>query len=87
LIPDRVFKIISGDYRKSIIIPITPFAIILGHPNYYPSFGFIPASHYDIKSEYEDVPNDAFMILVFDQASIEGVTGVAKYRPEFGSAM
>ena len=64
-----------------------PFVIVLGHPTYYPRFGFVPAAKYGIKSEYENVPDDAFMILVFDQASIEGVTGVAKYLPEFASAI
>jgi putative acetyltransferase len=63
-----------------------PFVIVLGHADYYPRFGFEPASGYDIRSEW-DVPNDAFMILVFDQSAVEGVSGVARYRPEFAEAM
>lgn len=35
---------------------------VLGHPNYYPRFGFKPAKEYDIKSEY-DVPAEMFMVL------------------------
>ncbi len=64
-----------------------PFVIVLGHPTYYPRFGFVPASRYGIKSEYENVPDEAFMILVFDQASLKDVSGVAKYLPEFGPAI
>jgi len=64
-----------------------PFVIVLGHPTYYPRFGFVPASRYGIQSEYENVPDEAFMILVFDQAALEGVSGIAKYRPEFGPAI
>ena len=64
-----------------------PFIIVLGHPTYYPRFGFVPASQYGIKSEYENVPDDAFMILVFEKAALDGVSGVAKYRPEFGSSI
>jgi len=64
-----------------------PFVIVLGHPTYYPPFGFVPAAKYGIKSEYENVPDDAFMILVFNLASIKGITGVAKYLPEFASAI
>jgi len=64
-----------------------PFVIVLGHPAYYPRFGFIPASRYGIRSEYENVPDEAFMILVLNQAALEGVSGVAKYRPEFASAI
>lgn len=63
-----------------------PFVIVLGHPTYYPRFEFVPASRYDIKSEYENVPDEAFMILVFNQAALKGVSGVAKYRPEFITA-
>ena len=64
-----------------------PFVIVLGHPTYYPRFGFMPASRSGIMSEYENVPDEAFMILVFDQASLKDVSGVAKYRPEFSTAI
>jgi len=64
-----------------------PFVIVLGHPTYYPRFGFVPASRYGIKSEYENIPDEAFMILVFGQASLKDVSGVAKYRPEFAAAI
>ena len=64
-----------------------PFVIVLGHPTFYPRFGFVPASGYRIKSEYENVPEESFMILVFDQAALKGISGVAKYRPEFSSAI
>jgi putative acetyltransferase len=64
-----------------------PFVIVLGHPTYYPRFGFVPASRYGIKSEYENVPDEAFMVLVLDPQALKGVSGIAKYRPEFVSAI
>jgi len=64
-----------------------PFVVVLGHPGYYPRFGFVPASRHRFVSEYEDVPDEAFMILVFDQSALKGVSGVAKYRPEFAAAI
>jgi len=60
-----------------------PFVIVLGHPAYYPRFGFTRASAYGILSTFENVPDDAFMICVFDPAALQGVRGVAHYRPEF----
>jgi putative acetyltransferase len=60
-----------------------PFVIVLGHPGYYPRFGFIPASRFEIRCEYDGVPDEAFMILVFNNDALEGISGVAKYRPEF----
>ena len=63
-----------------------PFVIVLGHPEYYPRFGFELASRYGIKSEW-DVPDEAFMIQVLRTSEIQGVSGVAKYRPEFAEEM
>lgn len=59
-----------------------PFIIVLGHTKYYPRFGFLPASTHGIRCEW-DVPDDAFMLLVLHQAKMQGVSGLAKYRPEF----
>ena len=61
-----------------------PFIIVLGHSHYYPRFGFMPASDRGIECEWE-VPKDVFMLLVLDQKRMRGVSGLAKYRPEFSS--
>lgn len=63
-----------------------PFVIVLGHPRYYPRFGFEPAIRRSIRSEW-DVPNEAFMILMLDEARMRGFSGVARYRPEFADAL
>jgi putative acetyltransferase len=62
-----------------------PFIIVVGHANYYPRFGFRPASKHGIKCEW-DVPDDAFMLLVLDEAKMKSVSGLATYRREFSSA-
>ena len=58
------------------------FIVVLGHPEYYPRFGFRPASRYNIRCEWE-VPDEAFMILPLDDRALVGVSGLAQYRPEF----
>ena len=63
-----------------------PFVIVLGHANFYPRFGFRPASDLAIKCEW-DVPHDVFMLLLLDEAKMQGVSGLAKYRPEFSTAL
>ena len=63
-----------------------PFVIVLGHPEYYPRFGFEPASRHGIKCEWE-VPDEAFMILVLDGARMPEAGGRACYRAEFSEAM
>jgi putative acetyltransferase len=61
-----------------------PFIIVLGHPDYYPRFGFRPASTYGIRCEWE-VAENVFMLLVLDQAKMQSVSGLAKYRHEFST--
>lgn len=59
-----------------------PFVVVLGHPEYYPRFGFVPAHHFNIKSEY-DVRDEAFMIAELRKGSLLGIAGTAKYALEF----
>jgi putative acetyltransferase len=61
-----------------------PFIVVVGHSDYYPRFGFRPASAYGIMSEWE-VPDDVFMVLVLDPGKMQGASGLAKYRPEFST--
>lgn len=61
-----------------------PFVVVLGHPEYYPRFGFERASSYGVTCEWE-VPDGAFMILVLDERAVTGISGVATYRQEFSS--
>jgi len=64
-----------------------PFVIVLGHPEYYPRFGFVRASRYGIVSQWKGVPDEAFMILVLDEAELKDASGVGRYRAEFDAAM
>ncbi len=56
--------------------------LVLGHPSYYPRFGFRPASQYGIKCAYE-VPDEAFMALELEPNALVQVSGIAHYEPEF----
>jgi putative acetyltransferase len=59
-------------------------AFVVGHPEYYPRFGFVPASRHNIRCQWE-VPDEAFMVLVLDQPRLHGTSGVARYRDEFAA--
>ncbi|MBN1324470.1 MAG: N-acetyltransferase [Methanotrichaceae archaeon] len=63
-----------------------PFVILLGHPEYYPRFGFERASLYGIRCQWDvpdvDVPDEAFMILVIDREAMAEASGVARYGKE-----
>lgn len=58
--------------------------VVLGHPNYYPRFGFSPSVKYGIKSEYE-VPDEVFMVLELIPGSLKNHEGVIKYHGVFNS--
>ena len=64
-----------------------PFVVVLGHPNYYPRFGFLPAFRYGVHCQWAGVPDPAFMILVFEETALRGVSGIACYRDEFEVGM
>ena len=56
--------------------------VVLGHPSYYPKFGFAPASQYGIKSEY-DVPDDVFMARELKPNALKDAKGTVKYHPAY----
>jgi putative acetyltransferase len=56
--------------------------VVLGHSTYYPRFGFVPASRYGITSEYK-VPDEAFMVLAWQEGVLKDWAGVVRYPPEF----
>ena len=64
-----------------------PFVVVLGHPQYYPRFGFERASGYGLKSQWDGVPDEAFMVTVFTEGVMPVGGGVARYRDEFDAAM
>jgi len=56
--------------------------VVLGHPEYYPRFGFLPSVIYGIKSEY-DVPENVFMILELSDGALKDCHGTVKYHEVF----
>ncbi len=55
--------------------------LVLGHPAYYPRFGFVRASAYGIRAPF-DVPDEAMMALVLDDRR-PVPTGTIAYPPPF----
>jgi putative acetyltransferase len=53
---------------------------LLGHPTYYPRFGFRPAREFDV--HYQD-DRDAFMALELREGTLDNVSGTAHFAPEF----
>lgn len=62
-----------------------PFVVVVGHPTYYPRFGFEPASRHGLASQWEGMPDEAFMALILEAEAMAGVSGVAFYLEEFNA--
>ncbi|MCX5193358.1 bifunctional class I SAM-dependent methyltransferase/N-acetyltransferase [Streptomyces sp. NBC_00249] len=56
--------------------------LVLGHPAYYPRFGFVPASRFGIRAPFE-VPDGAMMALVLDDG-VPVPSGTVEYPDPFG---
>ncbi len=56
--------------------------VVVGYPEYYPRFGFIPAKEKGLRCEYT-VSDEAFMVLELESGALEGCSGTVKYRSEF----
>ena len=56
--------------------------VVLGHPEYYPRFGFEPAAPKGLRSEY-DVPDEVFMLLELVPGAATELEGTARYHRAF----
>ena len=60
--------------------------VLVGHPGYYPRFGFIPAKPKGLECEVE-APDEAWMILELRQGALAGRRGTVRFQPEFREAV
>lgn len=58
--------------------------VVLGHPQYYPRFGFEPASSFGLQCEY-DVPDEVFMAIEIRPGALTPAPGLVRYHPAFAS--
>lgn len=56
--------------------------VVLGYPDYYVRFDFVPSRRLGIESEY-DVPEDVFMALELQPGSLTGKAGTIAYHGAF----
>ncbi len=56
--------------------------VVLGHEKYYPRFGFVPTTRWNIRCEY-DAPPEAFMAIELKAGYLDGKAGTIRYHPAF----
>jgi putative acetyltransferase len=60
----------------------TEAVVVLGHADYYPRFGFVPAKEFSLRYKSEEL-DPYFMALELRQGALESVSGDVHYSPEF----
>lgn len=76
-------QLIRVGHQKAIELGFQS-AILLGHPEYYPRFGYKPASTWGIKTHFELPSDDVFMAVELVQGALSNVSGMVIFPPEFG---
>ncbi|MGG3519849.1 N-acetyltransferase [Bacillus pseudomycoides] len=56
--------------------------IVLGHKDYYPKFGFKPASIWNICAPFE-VPDEVFMAMELTENALQNIQGIVQYSEAF----
>ncbi len=73
LIKDGMMRATSLGYRH---------VVVLGHKDYYPKFGFIPASEKNITGPFD--AGDSFMVRELKKDALKDVSGEVVYPKAFG---
>jgi putative acetyltransferase len=61
------------------------YAVVLGHPPYYPRFGFRTASGFGLKNEYD--VDEPFMAMELVPGGLPPNGGMIRYAPEFAEVL
>ena len=56
--------------------------VVVGHPEYYPRFGFVRASALGLSCEFE-APDEAFLALPLASSMPPRIEGLVRYLPQF----
>ena len=75
--------LIHAGHQKAIELGYQS-AILLGHPDYYPRFGYKSASTFGIKTHLELPSDDVFMAVELTEGALSQVSGMVIFPPEFG---
>ncbi|REE84386.1 putative N-acetyltransferase YhbS [Paenibacillus taihuensis] len=57
--------------------------LLIGHPTYYPRFGFRPASSFGMELKQFTVPDDVFMAYELYDGALKGIAGELQYPAAF----
>jgi putative acetyltransferase len=71
-------RLVEAALRRARLLGYS-YVVVLGHPPYYPRFGFLPASRFGL-SYPAPVPDPVFMAIELVPGALAGSTGVVRYH-------
>lgn len=87
VVPERQREGIGGALIRAGLEAATAaeaaFVVVLGHPPYYPRFGFRQGSTLGLGNEYG--ADDAFMVVELRPGGVPTGGGLVRYAPEFAA--
>jgi putative acetyltransferase len=57
--------------------------VVIGHPWFYPKFGFKSARKYGLECDQYNVSDDVFMVVELDERALQDVQGIVRYPEIF----
>ena len=76
-------RLVEAALRRARLLGYA-YVVVLGHPRYYPRFGFVPASRFGLRYEQRAL-DDAFMALELVPGALNGISGPVRYSPAFSA--
>ena len=90
VVPDRqrqgIGRALVNEGLKGVFAHGCPFVVVLGHPEYYPKFGFEPASQFGVTHGFDGIPQELFFVKLNSKVAtgIGLENGKAWFGAEFG---
>ncbi|MCS7463334.1 N-acetyltransferase [Paenibacillus doosanensis] len=60
-----------------------PAVLLIGHPSYYPKFGFKPARAFGLELHQYQVPDPVFMVCELNEGALQNLRGELRYPAAF----
>jgi len=78
-------KMIEEGLRNAEILGFRS-VLVIGHPNYYPKFGFEPAKKWGITAPFS-IPDEAFLAIELTPDALKNVGGIVEFPEEYKKSL
>ncbi|WP_438491424.1 hypothetical protein [Paenibacillus sp. IHBB 3054] len=73
----------SADFIPELSIVAVEDETVIGHPSYYPKFGFTPARAFGLELKQFEVPDEVFQVYELQEGQLGDIKGELRYPEAF----